>query len=290
MDYLIGLIIIGFLWVITATIFDIKTKEVPNWLNFTLIIVTITYRLLYSITTNNYGIVISGIIGLITFTIIANLLYYAKAFGGGDAKLLIALGGVLWLSTDWKTSLAYATIFIMSLLIIGFIYGITMSIIILARSKKETKKSFMKFLKKQTKNNKNLLIITALLVIIAAITSIYYKSIAGLTITIILALLPILLIYSKTVEKTLLTKKILTKELRPGDWLEKDIKIGRSQIIKAKFDGVTKEEIKIIKKNLEYVSIKDGIPFVPAFLITYTTTIILWYSGRSFITNTLSLI
>ena len=289
-DYVTVLLTIGFLWVLAATIFDIKTKEVPNWLNFTLIIVILSYRMFYSIITNNYWVIIEGIIGLGVFLVIANALYYAKAFGGGDAKLLIALGTIIWWGENWKVSATNATTFIMLLLLIGFLYGITMSAIIITKSEKKEKEKFFEETKKQIKNNKKWLIITGILTIITATISIYYKSPEIMIITIILIIIPILLIYSKTTEKTILTKKISTKELKEGDWLYKEVRLKNGMIIKAKFDGVTKEEIKKIIKNQNQVIIRDGIAFVPAFLIAYIIMAILWYSGWSLLTNILNLV
>ena len=89
-DYI--LIIVAFIWMIFATISDIKTKEVPNWLNFSLIIIAFSLRAFQSLIFKNLFYFLFGVIGFIVFFIIANLMYYTKQWGGGDAKLLMGLG------------------------------------------------------------------------------------------------------------------------------------------------------------------------------------------------------
>lgn len=41
-DYI--LLAVAFIWIIFAVISDIKTKEVPNWVNFSLIIIAFSLR------------------------------------------------------------------------------------------------------------------------------------------------------------------------------------------------------------------------------------------------------
>lgn len=282
-------IIIGLIWIIIATIFDIKTKEVPNWLNFSLIITIIAYKLLYSIITNNYQIILFGIIGLGIFLIIANLLYYARAFGGGDAKLLIGLGAIIWVGGEWKISAIYSIIFIVGLLLIGFVYGMMMSVIILMRKNAVERSKFFNEGKNYYKKNRLLFIASWVVIILIMVAGFYYKSVETTTLSLIMIILSILIIYSKAIERTILTKKVMTRELRVGDWLYQDVRIKKGLVIKSKFDGLTEEEIRIIKKNFKQVTIRDGIPFLPAFLITYILWIVLWYSGTSFIGNIIRL-
>ena len=63
-------------------------------------------------------------------------------------------------------------------------------------------------------------------------------------------------------------KKVDSENLVEGDWLYKDIKI-KNKVIKSKWDGLSKEEIRLIKMSKKNVLIKQGIPFVPVFLISF---------------------
>ena len=52
-------------------------------------------------------------------------------------------------------------------------------------------------------------------------------------------------------------------------WLAEDVKVGR-KTIRADWEGISLENIKLLKKaGKSKVRIKQGIPFVPAFLIAF---------------------
>ena len=85
---------IGLIWIIFASVTDLKKREVPNWLSFSLIIFALGFRLFYGIF-ESWNFFLQGIIGLGIFFVLGNLFYYLKLFAGGDAKLMIALGSVL---------------------------------------------------------------------------------------------------------------------------------------------------------------------------------------------------
>src|SRR3989344_8574548 len=90
--FLFGL---AFLWTLFAVIQDLRKREVANWLNFSFLAIAIAYRAFYAVVFDNPLFFYYGIFGLIIFYIIAEALYYSKAFGGGDARLLRAFGVIL---------------------------------------------------------------------------------------------------------------------------------------------------------------------------------------------------
>jgi Flp pilus assembly protein protease CpaA len=283
-DYSLAIITIGFLWICAASIFDIRTKEVPNWLNFTLIAIVLAFRTFYSVQTSNYTIIVSGLIGLAVFTIIANLLYYLRVFAGGDAKLLMGIGTIIWLAPGIKENLIISGIFILLLLFIGFIYGIAASMVLVIKNWKERGKEFKKEAVMQTMKNKWAIITAAIMLIVLILA--YQKIMLEqwIIMMVIIAIMPALLIYAKTIEKIIMRKKISTKKLRVGDWLYQDIELKNGEVIKSRFEGINDDELQELKKSNINVEIRDGIAFVPAILITYTAFIILWYSRTSFFT------
>jgi ABC-type glycerol-3-phosphate transport system permease component len=84
---------------------------------------------------------------------------------------------------------------------------------------------------------------------------------------------PYLYIFVKSVENSCLTKMKSWKELSEGDWLVQSIKINK-KMIKPSADGLSKEDINLIKKSGKKVLIKDGLPFVPVFLISLIVSLI----------------
>ena len=57
-----------------------------------------------------------------------------------------------------------------------------------------------------------------------------------------------------------------------------NIKVGK-KIIRADWNGLTKENINLLKKRYKTVLIKQGIPFVPVFFITFLILTSLIYFG-----------
>jgi hypothetical protein len=81
-------------------------------------------------------------------------------------------------------------------------------------------------------------------------------------------IMPYFFIYAKAIDDVLLVKDVKTSKLEEGDWLYKDLKIGK-KIIKSTWNGLTKRQIKEIKRKFNVIKIKEGIPFVPVFLISF---------------------
>ncbi len=70
--------------------------------------------------------------------------------------------------------------------------------------------------------------------------------------------------YALAVENNVFKRKVHTSNLKVGDVL-----------IDEKWLGVTQEDIEKLKKEKDYVMIKDGVRFVPVFAITIVVTL-LW--------------
>jgi len=82
-----------------------------------------------------------------------------------------------------------------------------------------------------------------------------------------------LVLLIKAIEKVHLCKTIPVSKLTEGDWITKDIYINKKLIYKKSSPGIEKEQIALLKKyQIKTVPIKEGIPFVPAFLIGFILT------------------
>jgi prepilin signal peptidase PulO-like enzyme (type II secretory pathway) len=96
-----------------------------------------------------------------------------------------------------------------------------------------------------------------------------------LWIVLIAFLLPFLFVYGKAVEECCMIKEIEVKELTEGDWLYRDIRVGK-KIVKADWEGLSTDDLKILKKYKKgKVLIKQGIPFVPVFLVSFAVLLVL---------------
>ena len=70
-------------------------------------------------------------------------------------------------------------------------------------------------------------------------------------------------------------KYVIPKKLTEGDWVVKDIKIKGKLIYSSKSLGIEKNQIaQLIKSKIKKVLIKEGLPFVPSFLIGTLITLL----------------
>jgi len=128
-DYII--LIITIIWLLIATISDIKTKEVPNWITYSLVIIALAIYSFKSIHYHTFKPILTSLIGLVVFSILGTLMYYSKQWGGGDTKLLFGLGAALpdypLILNDILTpnlNIPFLSILYLNILLIGSIYGL----------------------------------------------------------------------------------------------------------------------------------------------------------------------
>ena len=81
--------------------------------------------------------------------------------------------------------------------------------------------------------------------------------------------LPLAYIYLKAFEKGCLVVYLKPGALTAGDWLDKDVRVA-GRVLKKNVHGLSLHEIAFLKKHRKSVWIKQGIPFVPAFLIAFS--------------------
>ena len=277
------LLTITITYLVIASISDLKTKEVPDFISYSLIIIALTLRLLYSLTTKDFTYLIQGLIGFAIFVALAFLFYYTKIWGGGDAKLLMGLGAVF--PTYPKILLNYFTpnlnlpfllILIINILIIGSIYGILWSIILATMNKKQFLKEIKPIYTKYKLLTSLFLILSILILSSILIIPETKIKLMMLALSIIVLIYPYLIIFTKTIEKSCLIKNINIENLTEGDWLAKDVKSNNKVILSKRITEIEKKHIQLLKKHkIKKVLIKQGIPFIPSFLLSVIISLIL---------------
>jgi len=88
-----------------------------------------------------------------------------------------------------------------------------------------------------------------------------------LILAILLALYFYLFVAIKSVENIFFYKKVSPDKLVEGDWLASDVKIRKKTILNKKTILEKQHILELQKLNIKKVLIKEGIPFVPPFLI-----------------------
>jgi Flp pilus assembly protein protease CpaA len=264
--FLFGLALI---WIVFATIQDLKKREVANWLNFSLIAFALAYRGFYASLHTDWSFFFYGLFGFAVFFVLAYAFYYGRVFAGGDAKLLMGIGAVL--PFESYSGLLFNSLFFLFLLFfLGAIYSLVFSVYLISRNKG----GFLDNFKRNSKEN----ILLFILAILASLILFFFSSrfIYWPLIALLLLLLPLLYSYLKAIESACMINLVSPSKLTEGDWLERDIKIGGKWIHKS-VHGLSFEEIKLLRKYKKKVWIKDGIPFVPAFLFAFLTMALFFF-------------
>jgi len=109
------LFILGIIFLIIASIKDLKTREISDWIPYSLIALGLTYKLFIALDFIKPSYFISNLFSFAIFVVLGYSLYYFKIFGGGDAKLLMAIGILI-------PSLSISEAFFNSLLFIAILF------------------------------------------------------------------------------------------------------------------------------------------------------------------------
>jgi Flp pilus assembly protein protease CpaA len=242
-----------------ASFQDLKRREVDHWLVLLLMVFGFAYMAFEAIFSENSSMIILGIVSFLIMFILMNLFYYGRVFAGGDAKLLFAMF-IVFVGATLVETLANIGVFILFLMIAGGIYGLVYSLVLFGMNFRAIKKEFKE-------GFKNVYFRYAFFAGIILFVFSYVDWIF-LGPAVLLFISPVLFVFAKAVENVVMVKAIPAKDLREGDWLEEDIKIGR-KVIKADWDGLDLEDIALLKKRGKKVTIKNGIPFVPAFFFGF---------------------
>jgi len=271
---IIFLISLGLIWIIFAVIQDLKKREIANWLNFSLIVFALAFRFFYSLFENQgHSFFYQGLIGFLLFFAIGNLLYYGKVFAGGDAKLMMALGAIVPFSNSLFANLNLIMLFFAFFLISGAIYGIAYSLFLGIKNRKLFAKEFRKQFKEKKKIFYISIIVSVIFILFAFFENIF------IYVAFLAFISPYIYLSAKSIDESCMVKLINVKNLTEGDWLYKDLKIEK-RLIKAKWEGLNKEEILFLKRKKKNILIRQGIPFSPVFLISYLTLIYMFLNQK----------
>jgi len=164
------------------------------------------------------------------FLFFSTLFFFLGQWGAGDSFILTSLGFIL--ATDLKSSIFFLLSIFSFGIIFSFFYALIFSII--------KKKHFF------------LSIFPLLFLLLSFVLQSFYSFIFFLTF--LYSSLPFLLKIQRE-----FIRKIKIEKLKEGDILF-EFKIWR---------GITKEEIKKLRKKRKFVVIKEGVRFAPSFLISF---------------------
>lgn len=259
--FLFGLTLV---WMIFAVVQDLRRREISNWLNFSLVGFALAYRAFYSAFSSDWMFLAYGIMGFVLFYALANLFYYSKVLGGGDAKLLISIGAVLPFESYLDLVLISGS-FVVVLLTMGAVYSLVWSVYITAKNYREFGREFARVY-----NNRAYRMSCVFTLLLFLVFGLVFFSgdylLMGLVILFPLVSL-FLFAYLWAVDKSMI-RLVSPGKLTEGDWIIEDIKL-KGYVVRKTVHGLSMEDILKLRKARKKVYIKEGIPFAPVFLVAF---------------------
>ena len=267
---------LAFFGLLVASYTDIKTHEVPDWLNYSMITLGFGIAVIYSLILKSFNPVIYSVLGFALCFVIAMIFYKAGQWGGGDAKMAMGLGALIGL--NYNSSVPLILILLLDIFIVGAFYGFFYSIVLAIKHWSDFKKQFIKIVRLP-----KILVFSKIVLVVSVfgITSLLFLD-AFLRVVMVSILAVIFFVfyfavYSKAVEKSCMQKKVLVEKLTEGDWvLEPRVSKGKI-VYKPNKEGIEMNDIKKLldlKLNKCKVLIREGIPFLPSFLLAFILLLI----------------
>jgi len=262
-----------------GTVTDLKTREVPDLVNYSLVAIGFFINLALSIVFLEWSYIINSIAGFAVFFVLALIMFYGGQWGGGDSKMVMGLGALLGLDITFKNTILFD--FFINMLIAGAVYGLIWSFVLAIRNRKKLFSAIKKSLKiKKVRRARNLLFIVSVLFVLFVFFMENKNLQIPLFILVVFAIISFYMwLFVKAIEKVAMLKYVTPDKLTEGDWIAQEVKYKGKVITGPKDLGIEKKQIKKLvslykKKKLKKILIKEGIPFVPSFLIAFIITII----------------
>jgi len=259
-----------------AAAFDLKITptEIPDEIPYAMIGLALILVCVQSFLKMNFNLLFDSLIYGISFLAFGYIMYKFGQWGGGDAKLLAAIGFLSPGLSSFTKNVQYpfAFSYLLNVFIVGatyiLFYAIGLSIL--------NRKIIFRFFKSVKSNSNVILISSPILFLIflfgnwylfnslgieASFLSILSNSFLLLSLSIVLFLV---WKFVKAVEEIAFKKRISVSKLKVGDVLLE------SKV----WDGITERELRSIRRSgKKFVVIKEGVRFAPAFPLALLFTL-----------------
>lgn len=264
------LLIIALVILVIATITDLRTLEVPDWLSYAGITLGLVLHAGLSAMQWNIWPLTNSAIGLGIAFALACLMFYTGQWGGGDAKLLMAMGALIGFDAD---KFGIGASFLINLVFMGAIWGIGYTLFLAARNARNVGRTARALLSQKQYGRASITsVIIATLSTLLAIMIIDVR-LELIFLAVISITFPAILILTKATELSAMHHWITPDKLVEGDWLVHTVKVGK-KVISAPKIGLEEEQIAELKKLKDQkICVKYGVPFVPAFLLAFLVTL-----------------
>ncbi|MFA6072511.1 MAG: A24 family peptidase [Candidatus Woesearchaeota archaeon] len=257
---------------------DIKTREIPDTLSIGMIFLGFAIAIGITIASWSYKPLLASLVGFVVCVLIGIAFYYTGQWGGGDAKVLMGLGSLIGINVFMlNQGIPELGLFFINLILFGAFYGIVW-LLSLAIINWHLFRPAFREARRNAKMIRLRIIFLGLVVLFTLFVLILKPDFMISIIVYLILLFAVISLYLflliKTVEKTCLLKKIKISKLTEGDWVVEKVNMkNANKFIYTKI-GITAKGIKMLKSSgKKNILVKEGIPFVPNFLIAYIATL-----------------
>lgn len=244
---------------------DLRTREVPDWLSYGLIAGAFGIRSIFSLAFG-WEILASGVLGFLAMFVLAWLFYRLHQWGGGDSKLLIGLGVAIGIPFPFSGESLQLLVFFLLLLFAGAAYGLCWLGILALQQRTLFRPAFVRQLHHY--QSWHLALWGASLPLL--FLGVYVPVAWALLLSIIIFFY--VMTFVSSVEQSCCFKQIPVEKLTPGDWLAETIPLTRGEVLAHQTlerNDLWKLRTLAGRGKLATVCIREGIPFVPAFLLAF---------------------
>lgn len=243
-----------------AGIWDLRTTEIPDEIPTLMAGIGIFFWFVFALTFGSFYVFFMSIAVGLVFLVFGWVLYKAGQWGGGDAKLMAAIGCLV---PTMPGAFIFSFSFFSNVFFVGAAYVIIYSIALGAMNQKLVFHHFKEDMKVTWKKIFMVpVIITAIfLSIMLYFNMIDFAMLSGLFISVFLIM--VFWRYARVIEKKVFMKEVPASSLKEGDVLQE------SKI----WDGLTAEEASRLRKTKRKYVIKEGVRFGPVFCIALVITI-----------------
>ena len=269
-----------------AAIWDLKTTEIPDSIPYIMIAVALLTYGVQSYVEGNFSIIANSMIAGLSLLGFGFVLYYLGQWGGGDAKLLSAVGFLLPVVPlgfsevilplpsilGFLEQFKFPIVYVFNLFVVGAVYMIAYAVGMTALNK-GIQDRFMR----EVKLNSRKLLLSLFIIFISSLAfhgfwlgligiPVSFTIIASdLFLAIGITSLFVLFLFAKAVEEVGFKKRIPISQLKVGD-VPMDFKL---------WEGITEKDLRKMRRSgKKFILIKDGIRFAPAFPIALMFTLI----------------
>lgn len=249
------------LGLVVASAYDLRRGEVPDELSYALILLPLIFA---AVSMRSEVLLVTLAWGLGWFCL-AYIVFWIGGWGGADVKVLTAIALSLGY-LDAQGALGpfpfpSALVFALNFVFVAILYSLIYACFLTSRKPTVVKEFFAQL--------RNPLLWLACSAFVAA----------GLVLEPLLLVVGLflpLVLYLKIVETNILQREVGVGQLREGDMLAEDLRVGR-HIIRKSAEGLTRDQLELLQKlasehRITKVRVREGIRFIPALCATFLIT------------------